>query len=209
MSRPLIISDCDEVLLHMVAHFRDYLGEQHGVDFHWAGGSFADAMRYRETGEALATEEMWRLLNLFFDGEMHRQTAIPGAVAAMATLGEQADVVVLTNLMDHRLEQRTAQLADHGINARVFTNQGPKGPALKAILDEYAPSRAVFIDDIAQHHASVAQEAGHVARLHFCGEPLVAPHIECAHVAGHADARIDNWADALPWLLRRLHEEDE
>ena len=25
--RPLIISDCDEVLLHMVAPFRDWLGE--------------------------------------------------------------------------------------------------------------------------------------------------------------------------------------
>ena len=39
---------------------------------------------------------------------------------------------------------RAAQLAAVGINARVFTNQGPKGPALKTIIDEYcADSRAV------------------------------------------------------------------
>jgi hypothetical protein len=209
MSRPLIISDCDEVLLHMVAHFRDYLGEQHGVDFHWQGGNFADAMRYRANGEIVPTEEMWRLLNLFFDTEMHRQVPIAGAVAAAAALGERADFVVLTNLQDHRLETRSAQLADHGIHARVFTNQGPKGPALKAILDEYAPSRAFFIDDIAQHHQSVGETAGHVTRLHFCGEPLVAPHIDCAHEAGHAHARIDNWAEALPWLLARLDQEEK
>lgn len=209
MSRPLIVSDCDEVLLHMLAHFRDYLGEEHGVDFNWEGGNFADAMRYRRNGEALDEAEMWRVLNLFFDTEMHRQTAIAGAVEAVAALGERADVVVLTNLKDHRLEMRAAQLADHGIHARVFTNQGPKGPALKAIIDEYAPSQAFFIDDIAQHHASVAETAGHVTRLHFCGEPLVAPHIECAHEAGHAHARIDNWAQALPWLLARLDQEDE
>jgi len=209
MSRPLIVSDCDEVLLHMVAHFRDYLAEEHGVDFHWEGGNFADAMRYRRDGKPLETEEMWRLLNLFFDSEMHRQTPIAGAVAAVEALSERADVVILTNLMDHRLESRTAQLVDHGIHARVFTNQGPKGPALKAIIEEYKPSRAFFIDDIAQHHASVAEEAAHVTRLHLCGEPLVAPFIECAHEAGHAHARIDNWAEALPWLLDQLEKESE
>ena len=33
MTRPLLISDCDEVLLHMVRHFADWLGEAHEVDF--------------------------------------------------------------------------------------------------------------------------------------------------------------------------------
>ena len=31
--RPLLITDCDEVLLHMVAHFQDWLGEAHAIDF--------------------------------------------------------------------------------------------------------------------------------------------------------------------------------
>ena len=115
----------------------------------------------------------------------------------MTALGEHADVVVLTNLQDHRQETRTRQLADHGLNLRVFTNQGPKGPALQAILDEYQPSRAIFIDDLAQHHGSVAEIAPHVTRLHLCGEPMIAPHIACAHKAGHADARIDDWAGGL------------
>lgn len=205
MSRPLVVSDCDEVLLHMVAHFRDYLGEQHGVDFRIEGGSFRDAMRYREGGGALAEAEMWRLLNLFFDSEMHRQTPIAGAVEAIARLSEDADVVVLTNLLDHRAETRAAQLLDHGIKARVVTNQGPKGPALKAIVDEYAPSRVAFIDDIAQHHQSAGELLPGAIRLHFCGEPLIAPHIDCAHTAGHAHARIDRWDEALPWLLEQLH----
>jgi len=208
-NRPLIISDCDEVLLHMLVHFREYIGEEHEVDFHWEGGNFIDSMRDRASGRTLSEEEMWRLLNLFFDTEMHRQTAISGAVEAMGQLGELADIVILTNLKDHRAENRAAQLAGHGIDARVFTNQGPKGPALKAILEEYRPSRAFFIDDIAQHHASVAQDAGHVTRLHLVGEPAVAPHVACAFTAGDAHARIDNWTEALPWLLERLHEEKQ
>lgn len=209
MSRPLIISDCDEVLLHMIAPFRDWLGEMHGIDFDLAGGDFHRAMTRVGTGEMIEPEGVWQYLNLFFDGEMHRQAPIAGAVAGIATLAEHADVVVLTNLQDHRQQQRTRQLADHGLDLKVYTNQGPKGPALQAILDEYRPSRAVFIDDLAQHHGSVAEIAPHVSRLHLCGEPLIAGAIACAHKAGHAHARIDTWSGALPWLMERLHSEDE
>lgn len=207
MSRPLVISDCDEVLLHMIAPFRDWLGEAHQIDFDLSGREFHQAMTRRGTGEAVDPSEVWPLLNRFFDDEMHRQMPIAGAVKGIAALAEHADVVVLTNLLDHRQENRTRQLADHGIRVRVFTNQGPKGPALKAILDEYRPSRAVFIDDLAQHHGSVAELLPHVSRLHLCGEPSIAQHIACAHQAGHAHARIDDWESALPWLLARLYGE--
>lgn len=201
MSRPLIISDCDEVLLHMVAPFRDWLAESQGVTFRMEGNDFANAMRWTGSGEALEKQDIWKMLGGFFDTEMHRQQPIEGAVAGLNALADHADVVILTNLPDERQENRTRQLADHGIDARVFTNQGPKGPALSAIMDEYAPSRAVFIDDLSQHHHSVSEMVPHVRRLHFCGEPMLAPHIDCAHRKGHAHARIDRWSEALPWLL--------
>lgn len=208
MSRPLIISDCDEVLLHMVAPFRDWLAEKEGVTFKMDKADFAKALRYTADGAIVPPEEIWSLLNRFFDTEMYRQQAIAGAVAGINTIAENADVVILTNLNDHRRETRTQQLADVGINARVFTNQGPKGPALKAILDEYKPTRALFIDDLPQHHDSVGQLTPEVIRLHLCGEPMIAPHIDCAHQAGHAHARIDQWDAALPWILEQMHGED-
>ena len=207
MSRPLIITDCDEVLLHMIVPYRDWLEEQHGIAFDLGRGDFAKSMTHVGTGDQIAPDGVWRYLNMFFDDEMHRQFPIAGAVDAMKALAEHADVVVLTNLLDHRQPTRTRQLRDHGLDLRVFTNQGPKGPALKAILDEYRPSRAVFIDDLAQHHDSAASLVPELHRLHLCGEPLLAPHIACAHSAGHAHARIDDWASALPWLLDRLHTE--
>ena len=205
MSRPLIISDCDEVLLHMIAPFRDWLGEAHGIDFSLGGNEFHKAMTRRDTGAPVDPEQVWPLLNLFFDTEMGRQQPIAGSVAAMIELGRHADVVVLTNLNDHRQEPRRRQLAEHGLDLKVYTNQGPKGPALQAILDEYRPSRAIFIDDLAQHHDSVAEIAPHVGRLHLCGEPSIAQHIACAHKAGHAHARIDDWTGALPWLMDRIY----
>jgi FMN phosphatase YigB (HAD superfamily) len=206
MSRPLIISDCDEVLLHMIVPFGQWLDETQDVSFKLIGNDFSHAIRSKETGEPVAPEDIWRLLGGFFDGEMHRQTPILGAVEAINTLKAHADVVILTNLTDRHNEPRRQQLLAHGIDVPVFTNQGPKGPALQAIMDQYRPSKAVFIDDLAQHHGSAKDTVPEIDRLHLCGEATLAPHITCAFEAGHAHARIDNWAHALPWLLDRIQE---
>ena len=207
MAKPLIISDCDEVLLHMIVPFGQWLDETQNVSFKLIGNDFSSAIRDKVSGEPVPPEEIWRLLGGFFDGEMHRQTPIAGAIAAINTLKDHADVVILTNLHDRHNQARREQLLTHGIDARVFTNQGPKGPALQAIMDEYQPSRAVFIDDLAQHHGSAAEMVPQIDRLHLCGEPTLAPHITCGFAAGHAHARIDTWEHALPWLLSRIQED--
>jgi FMN phosphatase YigB (HAD superfamily) len=209
VSRPLLISDCDEVLLHMVAPFRDWLAESQGVDFRMEGNNFANALRWQDSGDVVGEKDIWRLLGGFFDTEMHRQKPIAGAIEGINHIAEYADVVILTNLTDERQQKRTEQLADHGLHARVFTNQGPKGPALARIIEEYRPSRAIFIDDLPQHHESVSSDVPHVTRLHLCGEPMLAPHIDCAYEAGHAHARIDQWDEALPWLLNQLHGDNQ
>lgn len=205
MSRPLVVTDCDEVLLHMVRHFRDWMAEEHGVHFDLSGNPFAEAFLLPGRSAPLSYDEKWEFLDTFFDHQMARQRPIEGASAAIAELQREADVVVLTNLKDRYNEARTAQLRQLGFSAPVVTNQGPKGAALKRIVDQYRPNRAVFIDDLAHHHASAAEVLPQIGRLHFCGELQIAPHIECARGAGHAHARIDTWAQALPWLLDRLH----
>ena len=59
MSRPLLITDCDEVLLHMVSHFRDWLHEAHDLDFAFETGKFEDALtdRRRHCGHDLVGRE--------------------------------------------------------------------------------------------------------------------------------------------------------
>lgn len=208
MSRPLVISDCDEVILHMVAPFKVWLEESQGIDFDLRGGDFSKALRWRESGEFLAPEDIWKKLGGFFDTEMDSQMPIAGSIHALNSISEHADLVVLTNLVDFRRDHRAEQLAAHGLHAKVYTNQGPKGPALAKIIDEYQPSRALFIDDLAQHHASVRETTPDVMRLHFCGEPMISDSIPCAYTAGDAHARIDKWDQALPWLTQQLKEEN-
>lgn len=201
MNRPLLITDCDEVLLHMVSHFGAWLDEAHAIDFTPDGGNFAQAMRRRSDGGLLTRDEMWPLLGGFFDTEMHRQTLVPHAREALAEIAGYADIVVLTNLEHHRQPHRLSQLQAFGIDHRVVTNQGGKGIPVKALLAEYRPSAAVFVDDLAHHHQSVADEAPEVWRLHMISEPSLAPSVPPAPAA---HARIDDWCEAKDWIAARL-----
>ncbi|MCB2051998.1 MAG: HAD family hydrolase [Novosphingobium sp.] len=207
--KPLIVTDCDEVLLYMVVPFRDWLASDMDIDLDLGTNNFGRALRRRGCDEPLEQSEIWQLLEGFFDSQMHRQSPITGACESMQVLRERANVVVLTNLGDERREARQRQLDSFGFGLKVYTNQGPKGPALRAILDEYGAQRAFFIDDLAHHHASASEETPHVTRLHLVGEPILAPHIPCAFQQGHAHARIDDWSNALAWLCERLDEVEE
>jgi hypothetical protein len=199
--RPLLITDCDEVLLHMVAHFQDWLGEAHAIDFAFESGDFAGALTRRDNGAQVEADRVWPLLTDFFRGEMHRQTLVPGALEALGRIGEVADIVILTNLGDEAHGWRVEQLAAHGIAHEVVCNQGGKGVPARAIIDRHSASESVFVDDLAVHHASVAKHAPDAWRLHMVAEPRLAPAVPKAE---HAHARIDDWLTATPWILDRL-----
>ncbi|HYZ47315.1 MAG TPA: HAD family hydrolase [Sphingomonas sp.] len=201
MTRPLLVTDCDEVLLHMVSHFRTWLGEVHGVDFDLSEGDYSRAVRRRATGEPLPREQTWPLLNGFFETEMHRQTLVPHAREALAEIAGYADVVVLTNLLDVHQERRVEQLSALGIQHRVLCNQGGKGTPVLQLIEEYRPAATVFVDDLAIHHASVEKAAPQVFRLHMIAEPELAAVMP---PAPSAHARIDDWAEAKDWIRTRL-----
>ncbi len=200
--KPLLITDCDEVLLHMVRHFGTWLGEAHAINFRMAGGDFASSMTRRD-GTVLERDEMWGLLDGFFPTEMSRQTLVPHAREALAALARQADIVVLTNLQDHCRTHRIDQLATHGIVHRVECNQGGKGAPVARLVAEYGAPVTVFVDDLAVHHQSVAEAAPGVHRLHMISEPDLAVHVPPAPAA---HARIDDWVEAQGWIEARFAE---
>ncbi len=203
MTRPLLITDCDEVLLHMVSHFSEWLDEAHAISFRPEEGDLAGALKRKNSGERVPSEEVWVLLDGFFRSEMHRQTPVPGAIEALGHIGEIADIVVLTNLGDEAHPWRVEQLARHGIHHEVVCNRGGKGQPLKALVERHGATRSLFVDDLAVHHASVAKHSPDTFRLHMVAEPRLAAVTETAE---HAHARIDDWPSATPWILERLKE---
>lgn len=204
MNRPLIVSDCDEVLLHMVIPFREWLDEQHDIHFSFSEG-FERALRHKDSGDPVERSRVWSLLGGFFETEMHRQIPIAGAVETMARLAQRADIVIVTNIGEEMASARAEQIHRHGMPFEVIGNRGGKGPAVARLLAERTPPLSFFIDDLANNHLSVAQDAPHCWRLHFVGEPEMAPHVETAR---DAHARIDNWPDAEAWIVARLDEFD-
>ncbi|MEA3039556.1 MAG: hypothetical protein QOE79_2069 [Sphingomonadales bacterium] len=200
--RPLLVTDCDEVLLHMISHFADWVAETHGMSFDITASGFREALRDL-SGAPVEEERVWPLLSGFFDTEMHRQNLVPGASEALAEIGRVADIVILTNIGDDYEAGRVEQLGRFDIRHRVLCNRGGKGRPLLELIEEMRPSAALFVDDLAVHHESVAKHAPGVWRLHMIAEPRLAAHTP---PAPHAHARIDDWAEATPWILERLTE---
>ncbi|GGI90628.1 hypothetical protein GCM10007973_28710 [Polymorphobacter multimanifer] len=200
MPRPLIITDCDGVLVEFVRPFTDYLLAEH--DLTLSLETFALAGNIRDAaGNVLPVADFPPLLQGFFTTHMPRQRAVAGAADSLAQLAGYCDVVVLTNIADIHADTRTGVLRQLGMPYRVISNQGGKGPAIRALLDEFQPSASVFIDDLPPNHSSAAKLAPDVHRLH-----MVAEH-DLRHLipaAPDAHARIDDWADALPHIEAQI-----
>ena len=203
MSRPLLISDCDEVLLHMVGHFADWLEDEHRIRFDLDSGGFENAFTDLDTGALTESQQVWSLLDRFFREQMHRQTLVPGALEALGRIGEMADIVILTNLGNEAHGLRVDQLASHGIRHEVVCNRGGKGVPVRDLVLRHAATQTVFVDDLAVHHASVAKHAPQVWRLHMIAEPRVARAVA---PSADAHARIDEWSAATGWILEHLQE---
>jgi hypothetical protein len=203
MNRPLLVTDCDEVLLYMAVPFRDWLAEARNIHFAIEAENWNDALTHRDIGERVAREDVLPLVHSFFETETARQMPVPGAIEALERLARVAKIVILTNLPGLRSTIRIDQLAGHGIHYETQCNQGGKGHALAAILEERKPPVTVFVDDLASQHASVARHAPEAWRLQMVAEPLIA---SLRDKAPEAHARIDQWPIATDWILARFAE---
>lgn len=201
--KPLLITDCDEVLLHMIRHYGAWLGEHHDIELEMGLGDFSTMMKRRDGSPPPTREQSWELINGFFPAEMHRQTLVPHAREALSTLAERAEIVVLTNLADDVRQARIDQLLGHGIAHRVQTNSGGKGEPVARLVEEHGNPVTVFVDDLPTHHDSVARYAPGVWRLHMVAEPSLGPFVAKASAA---HARIDDWREATRWIAARFDD---
>ena len=63
-ARPLFVTDCDEVLLHMVRHFSSWLDEEQDVLFRPEDGDMGTALRFKETGDVVPKDQIWSYLGV-------------------------------------------------------------------------------------------------------------------------------------------------
>jgi len=198
--RPLLILDCDEVILHFAAPFQQWLRETQDMELTFNSFSLTKNLRRIADDSLVAAEEFPALLDGFFAGGQELQQPVPGVVEALADLRKDMDIAVLTNIADAHSAMRISVLRRAGLDLPVHANRGPKGAAVAKMAQG---RRAVFVDDLPPHHQSVADLAAAVGRLHMVADPVLRPLIAPAQAA---HARIDDWPQAAPWIRARIEE---
>ncbi|WP_194745307.1 HAD family hydrolase [Thermaurantiacus tibetensis] len=192
--RPLLILDCDEVILRFAAPFRQWLEAAHGLELRFDSFALVGNIRHKSDGRPLDPAAFPALLDGFFAEGQTLQAPAEGAVAAITALARDMDVAVLTNIPEAYRDIRANVLRGFGLDLPVHANDGGKGRVVKALA---GGRRAVFVDDLPPHHASVAAHAAHVGRLHMVADPELRRLIPAAP---DAHARHDAWAEAETWI---------
>ncbi len=198
-SRPLIITDADEVLLQFVCALEAYLGER---DLYLDLISFAltGNIKHKDTREPLTSDAVKELVREFHEHGTDDVDPVAGAAEALAALAERAQIVVVSNVPFHRAKARQRNLRRYGMDYPVVANTGPKGSAV-GLMARSVGAPVFFLDDIPRNLSSVAEHAAEVIRVHFIADPrlanLMGPAEDC-HV------RLDTWPAARAFIEAHL-----
>jgi hypothetical protein len=195
--RPLVICDVDEVIVHFTRDFEDYIAAEN-LWLDTASFALAGNIRCRTTDTPETEDRVASLVSEFFATRTRHMQPIDGAIDALLEFGSKADVILLTNLPHSSGDLRRKNLADHGIPYPVVTNSGPKGPAIRSIVDNARQPEAVFIDDSPSFIASAYEHAPDVHLVHFLHDDRFARHIE---PLSYVSLRTGNWLEARSHVL--------
>ena len=198
--RPLLIVDADEVILAFARGFDTFLA-RHDCYLDLVSYRLHGNVRRRDGSAPLIDIEVTGLLDEF-RSDLDWLEPIAGAFEALTALRDLMEVVVVSNVSPAQAAARLKNLQTLGLDAPLVANSGPKGPAVKT-LARRAGTPVFFVDDIPMHHASVAELAPDVFRIHFIGDdrlkPLMPP-------SPHAHVRADTWEDIDAFVRARLGE---
>jgi hypothetical protein len=191
--RPLLICDVDDVVVHFLRDFEDFLGtrdlELRLTDLHLRGSIFSLADGTVQDDATSAS-----LVQDFFMQRTAHMQAIEGAVDGLLGLSESVQVVMLTNLPHEASDLRKANMKTLGLPFPVVTNSGPKGPAVRALAAK-AGGTVAFVDDNHGFLRSAHDYAPDVKTVHFLHDDRLrqlSPVIP--------GVRSDNWTETAQYL---------
>jgi hypothetical protein len=122
MTKPLLICDCDEVLLHFAGPFRTYLDTAHALELNFESFALSGNIRRKVDGSLVERKDVRTLVDGFFADAMEGQPVVEGAVEALAALSDPYEIVILTNIRDAYRDRRRAQIAALGMPFPVYVN---------------------------------------------------------------------------------------
>lgn len=167
-SRPVIISDADEVILHFCQILSDYLNTQ-GMYVNFTSYALEGNIKYINTDEPVNSALFGEIIDDYFDKHVEKQTLAKNVVKHLQSLSELCDIIILTNIPHDYADRRRKLLSDSGLGYPMISSSGPKGPVMQAIRERTA-EKLIFIDDISHHHKSVAQSVPDALRIQYIAD---------------------------------------
>lgn len=164
-SRPVIISDADEVILHFSDMLSEYLLSQ-GMYINFTSYALEGNIRYTENDKPVDTGLFRAIIDDYFENYVEKQPLVKDVARHLENLSEICDIVILTNIPHHFADRRRKQLREAGLNYPMISSSGPKGPIMKAIR-KLTNKKLIFIDDISHHHKSVAKAVPDTLRIQY------------------------------------------
>jgi FMN phosphatase YigB (HAD superfamily) len=198
-SKPLLICDVDEVVVHFTSNFEHFLSQRR-LWLEPTSLALSGNIKNIDDNTIIAQSMVENLIDEFFVERTRTLSPIKGAVSALKNLGHFANVVMLTNLPHFAKDDRTANLADLGLAYPVITNSGPKGPAIKHLAG-LTSQPIVFVDDSPHFISSAFEHAPHVHLIHFLQDERFSVHVP--HY-DYVSLRTADWAEAEPHITTLL-----
>ncbi len=198
-TKPLLISDVDEVIVHFIKEFEEFIGK---LGLGLKPGNPAEPYHVFDlkSGLAISAASGFELVNEFFVRHTRSMKAIDGAIEGLNWLSKHATIVMLTNLPHFAGDDRRANLAMLGVDFPVITNSGPKGPALREIASR-TNAPVVFIDDSQHFIQSAYDHAPDVHLIHFLHDERFSKFVP---ELDFVSLRSDNWHGIKSHALKLL-----
>ncbi|PCJ30989.1 MAG: hypothetical protein COA93_11605 [Alphaproteobacteria bacterium] len=200
-SRPVIISDADEVILHFADIFSEYL-ETQGMYVNFKSYAFEGNLKYKDSDEAVGRDLFEAIFNGFFENYVDKQPLVKNSAENLKSLSEICDIVIVTNIPHSFADRRRKQLIKQGINYPLITNNGPKGPILN-LISKMTSEKLIFIDDVSHHHKSVAEHVPDSLRIQF----IANNHLnEIEDKSEYCQYRCYNWEEIAKVIRNSLQK---
>lgn len=190
--KPLIICDVDEVVLHFVKPFEDYLRERKAIlkkDSFKLSGNILNQM----TGKAISKEETSRFVQDFHVEAVDKQPLIEGAKDVLSQLSQSCQILFLTNVNDALQPRREAHLHHLGLPYPVVANEGSKADYV-SMLHDHVQAGTFFIDDLPPHHHAVKSASPSTMCIHFMADESLRRLVS---IEEHIAIKTESWLDIL------------
>jgi hypothetical protein len=197
--RPLLILDVDDVVLEFIRPFPHFL-KSRGFGLTLASFRLTGNIAETASGRLIEQPEVTALLGDFFDAQADWQSVTDGAEQALASLGDGAEIVLLTAMPHRHRAARRAHLDALGLPYPLLTTEMAKGPAVAKLRGSKGRPVA-FVDDQPSNLISARNSVADAHLFH-----LMADNSLRAYLPPVPDdiVSVEDWRDAAPKIASAL-----